>query len=563
MNCNCSRTRNLLSLLSGLMLYACFYPLNLGLVLGWVALVPLLIAVLNSETRRQAILTSLFAGLAFYVPVLQWMRVAHPAMYATWLGLALYCTFYLIVVMLLTRSLVRKGLPLWFVLPMIWTLGEYIRSHFPTGFSFLESIGFRTHVGFGWYHLGYSQRDNFLFSQLAKYTGIYGLTWVLVLVNCVLALWIQRYLSASSKMVYSNRRSLILATVGALLVVIGVHFSAINDGINDAVSLKSTLSHELKVKLIQTNIPQDIKNARGDEMLHQFLSLGDAAARERPDLIIWPETTCPDEWLDAETPSKRASLPVEFSKRQAMLREYLTNRFHSNILVGLNGLVYESKEVEWKYNSALFLNEDGTRDQRYDKMHLVPFGEYVPLRQTFPWMKMFTPYDHDYSCKPGETWTRFDLKKEDRDFHFGVMICYEDSDASMAREAVSRSIDAGEPLDFLVNISNDGWFNGTSEHEEHLSICRFRAIETRRPVVRAVNMGISAVIDEFGVVKKLPGDNYSSSKKVQAIVSDTLKLYDTATDKTIYVRFGDWVPGICFLCLFGCLIWSRVRAKAV
>ncbi|MFO0845212.1 MAG: apolipoprotein N-acyltransferase [Gemmataceae bacterium] len=140
------------------------------------------------------------------------------------------------------------------------------------------------------------------------------------------------------------------------------------------------------------------------------------------------------------------------------------------------------------------LDRDGVWARQHDKVHRVPFGEYVPLRHALPWLSRLAPYDFDYSVEPGAEFTRFTLPGS-VEATFGVMICYEDTDPAMARPYA-----AGRPVDFLLNISNDGWFDGTSEHDQHLALCRFRAVETRRSVGRAVNMGVSAVIDSNGRV---------------------------------------------------------------
>src|SRR5262249_19103627 len=158
-------------------------------------------------------------------------------------------------------------------------------------------------------------------------------------------------------------------------------------------------------------------------------------------------------------------------------------------------------------NSALYITSDGVVAGRYDKIHCVPFGEYVPFRKALPWMKKFSPYDFDYSIWPGESQQRFALDA----YRYGVLICYEDTDAELTKNYATPPGD-GPPADFLINISNDGGFDGTSEHEEHLAICRFRAIECRRAIGRAVNMGISAVIDGNGRVVALPGNTWAESK---------------------------------------------------
>ena len=151
-----------------------------------------------------------------------------------------------------------------------------------------------------------------------------------------------------------------------------------------------------------------------------------------------------------------------------------------------------------QYNSALSLPVRRRRQvDRYDKIHRVPFGEYVPLRDWLPFMNHFAPYDHDYSVRIGENLTRFVLGK----YRFGVLICNEDADPVLGRAYGSEDSD-GPAVDFLINISNDGWFADTCEHEQHLAICRFRAIECRRAVARSVNTGISAIIDSNGRVRE-------------------------------------------------------------
>src|SRR5262249_38310928 len=172
----------------------------------------------------------------------------------------------------------------------------------------------------------------------------------------------------------------------------------------------------------------------------------------------------------------------------------------ANILLGLNtDVVANSEGRVRKFNSALLLYKNGGRGGRYDKIHRLAFGEDGPFRDWLPWMAAFAPYDSDYSITAGEHLTRLKLGEH----HFGVVICYEDTDPLLARPYGVATAD-GPPADFLVNISNDGWFDGTSEHDEHLAIARFRAVEARRSVARAVNMGISALIDGNGRVLKPP-----------------------------------------------------------
>jgi apolipoprotein N-acyltransferase len=206
----------------------------------------------------------------------------------------------------------------------------------------------------------------------------------------------------------------------------------------------------------------------------------------------------------------------------------------------------------------------------------VPFGEYVPLRDWVPWMNKLAPYDFDYSVTPGEQQTRFTLG----DYRFGMVICYEDTDPYLARQYLYPG--SGQaPVDFLVNTSNDGWFDGTAEHDEHLAVARFRAIECRRALVRAVNMGISSVIDSNGRVLEprtvatyqigeqeiplwevsehagdLPLRRWEEFKKRPGVLTAVVPIDHRAT---LYAAWGDWLPWTCWLGIGLGLVISVVR----
>lgn len=230
-----------------------------------------------------------------------------------------------------------------------------------------------------------------------------------------------------------------------------------------------------------------------------------------------------------------------------------------------------------QYNSALFYPFTAdARAGRYDKIHRVPFGEYVPLRDWLPFMNYFAPYDHDYSIQIGEKLTRFVLGK----YYFGVLICNEDADPVLSRAYGQQDAD-GPAVDFLINMSNDGWFTDTCEHEQHLAICRFRAIECRRALARSVNTGISAIIDGNGRVLKpenlplfheegcdfwevpgpgavadLPEAEWSKYKNVEAVLRGTMPIDGRVS---LYVLWGDWLAwGCCIVVALG-LAWGRFR----
>jgi apolipoprotein N-acyltransferase len=547
------------AILSGGLLYACYFPLNFGF-LAWIALVPLLSLVRANARPWRIYMAAFVGGMVCFVPAIQWMRVAHPAMYAAWLVLALYCSLAQVLSIWLIRKLDRARIPLWLAVPIVWVAVEYFRSHFPTGYTWLEWANARHPIGYGWYMLGHTQHDWLSLIQISDLAGVYAVTFVVALVN--VAIWqsvalvprVRAWLRTSGPMpTPSYRPSLVAAALLVASVAYGLW----------------SINHEPfpagpQVALIQGNLPQDIKNTRGDEMARHFAALAHRAVRPaegepKPDLVVWPETSFVVPWLDVGPGVSLDELEPRFRRAYQIARDETAEAgtvWRTPMLYGLNTYQWEADGRQWLYNSALLADRDGRAVGRYDKIHLVPWGEYVPFRETFPFLQAFTPYEGEYSCKPGEQWTRFPLPVGDQTYHFATLICYEDTDATLARHYV-RPGQAG--VDVLVNISNDGWFDGTAEHEQHLAIARFRCVETRRSMVRAVNMGVSAIIDPDGRVIALPGETWGKSKKVEGVVRGSVPI-DTRT--TLYARAGDWLPIVGWLVIFGGFVRVRVYRPA-
>lgn len=527
------------AMLSGVLLYCTYFPLNLGF-LAWIALVPLL-GLVDANARPRRIYFAVFlGGLYWFVPVLQWIRVAHPAMYGSWMALSVYCSLFLVLTMYVVRRLVRAGMPLWLAAPVGFVAIEYLRTHFPVGFEWLDLVGARTATGFGWYLLGQTQHDWLALLQTADLAGMYGITFIVVMVNAVLYSMLRRYAPLREWLKAPAPTATLSPKVG--LLTGAILFGMVGYGIVRLQHDEFTAGPN--VALLQGNLPQDLKIQRGQEMAEHFAKLASEAVRPKdpntpkPDLVIWPETSYVDPWFDV-VPGRevrQASLP--FQRAHNLFRDSLrenVRQWRTPQLLGLNCLEWEGDETQWKYNSAVLMDGKGNYQGRYDKIHLVLFGEYVPFRQTLPFLQKFTPYEGDYSCKPGEHWTRFEVQGKERAYLFGVVICYEDSDPALARSYVAP----GTPkVDFLVNISNDGWFDGTAQHEQHLAIARFRAVESRRSLVRAVNMGISAIIDADGRVVALPGATWSESKKVEGIVRGAVPIDQRSS---LYALWGDWL----------------------
>jgi apolipoprotein N-acyltransferase len=319
-----------------------------------------------------------------------------------------------------------------------------------------------------------------------------------------------------------------------------------------------------------------------------------------PNLIVFPETSyakdwtefdpafpfdkLSDEWKDLVREDKgkiHAGMPMwQFKALCGWNRSILTEAqmAGAGILFGLNAGIIDPDNHSHRFNSAVMVDKNGQPQGRYDKIHRVPFGEYVPFRDWIPAMNALAPYETDYSVRAGQNFTRFPLDQH----RFGVVICFEDTDPTLARQYVCR--DGTPQADFFVNISNDGWFKGTPEHEEHLAISRFRAIECRRSLARSVNMGISAIIDPNGRVLQpeliqshedsdvgatriwqLPGENnrivelppsrWKDYKKVAGVLVGELPI-DQRT--SLYAQWGDWLPWVCWALIGVSLIWCRL-----
>jgi apolipoprotein N-acyltransferase len=571
--------RLLPALASGLLLWLCYFPADCGW-LGWVALVPLLTLVRSRARARNVYPSAWLGGLVFFVAAIQWMRVADPRMVYTWLALSLHCSLFVVLGIFLVRRLDRHTpLPLVLTVPAVWTALEYTRAHL---------LG-----GFPWYFLGHTQHDFLTVIQVSDLAGAYAVTFLAAAVNALVFEWlyrsraVRRFLALPEEPPRLGPRGLGLCTgLVALAVAADLGYGWWRLGQEDFAAGP-------RLALLQGNLPQQLRNDTSrNAFLDRFrhfdaLSFLAVYQPHRPDLVVWPETSYAAEGYLAAPYVLDEDVPEERHRWQTAFRQELrkvVKRWPANLLLGLNTTVLQEDGKEYRYNSALFVGKDGVPTARYDKMHRVPFGEYVPFREQLPWMNRFAPYPFEYSIRSGERWTRFPLAGR----HFGVVICYEDTDPYLARQYVSTENcrQTGEPkADFLVNISNDGWFDGTSEHEQHLAICRFRAIEARRAVVRAVNMGVSALIDGSGRVhaprlllevparpeegsgdelklkawevsageEALPAGRWADFKKVAGVLNAVVPI-DNRT--SLYADLGDWLPAGCWVLAGLGLAWG-------
>lgn len=473
--------------LSGLLLAGAFPPLSWGF-LGFFALIPLLLV---AEQRPFA--CGFFAGLSFFAPLLYWLNIvmitygglAPFFSVVAWLMLctflALYCAATLWLVFFFQR---RLGLALIFTLPLVWVAAEYLRGHLFSGFP--------------WGLMGYAAIDMPTLRQAADLVGVYGLSWLFVLVNCAGLLLIQQ----------ARRPSTWLALGVTALLVAGTWFYAAQPRPQAAAQGQS-----LQVGLIQGNIAQQQKwdPAFRQTTLDTYKRLSLAAVKQGADLLIWPEAATPFYLQEPGSDSRQVFDLVEQSARP--------------LLLGAPSYTVGSDGAYRHHNSAYLLDSTGQIAGRSDKIHLVPFGEYVPLGKLLFFINKLVTGVGDYT--PGEV-NPLALNGH----QLGVLICYEAIFPELARQYVK----GGSLL--LVNITNDAWFGRSSAPRQLLDMTRMRAIENRIWIARAANTGISALISPDGRVLYQTAI-FTPSQIVGKVV--------LGAAPTLYKRYGDSFAIACVL----------------
>ncbi len=528
---------------SGLLLYFAFPPADRG-YLAWFAMAPLLLLVKSDRPKRSVSLGAWAGGLTFWLLSVLWIWELDPSAWVAWIALATYLSLYWLAFLLLARiSVHRLKIPLMLAAPILWVGLEYVQAFALTGFP--------------WYYLAHSQYRYLPLIQICDVTGTWGLSALVMMAN---ACWVELLTTPLSRPTRRGQRLaraqvLRLAVLG-LLVAATVGYGAFRLG-------TARFPEGPRLALLQSNIRQEVRSGHDpNQIIQVYAQLIHRATRdpkERPDLIVWPETSYPRGFvrLDKELD------PAEFDRQgrsffpdatpAAWLRKMsdTSGELHGmvdslGVPMVVGSLLYDFHRAgPARYNAAILLEPGVESVQVYPKIHLVPFGEYVPLIETIPWITVLTPYERDAMPKlasgQGPVW--FDLGK----YRFANAICFEDTVADLVRRFFSETPDNHQP-DILLNISNDGWFRGSPEHDMHLAVGIFRAVENRAPIVRAVNCGISAVVDGNGrILKSLP-------KLTEGVLSARVPL-DPRT--SVYTAWGDWFGQACFAVSLGLLVlWA-------
>lgn len=469
-------------LATSLLLYMAFLPVGWA-ALGWVAFLPWLSLAATRGRPPRLYLLAWLGTFPWGFAVLSWVPVADWRMSFAWAVLGVYTSFHFVAAFYLVRLLRRRlGVPFTFGLPVVWVALEYVRANFAGGFATLI-LGSYQHDfpgGFAWYLLGHTQHDYPRLIQIADLGGAFAVSFVLAAVNGLLY---ESVVARWERPQFSRLWLLGQSLLVGLLLGATLWYGAWQLG-------REAGEKGPRVALLQGSMDQRIRNdtISPDEEKRErafqsqadlYSALVHLAVPYKPDLVVWPETSY-SPWAE-----DRPGVPDKFTRPTA---QGLASRSKLAHLLGANSRVCEEGRFVF-YNSAILVHPgEEMYGGRYDKTHRVPFGEYIPFVRYLSFLQWLAPYDAGYDIAPGRQFTQFELGRH----KFGVLICFEDTDPNVAREY--------RGVDFLVNMSNDGWFDGSSEHDQHLATCRFRAVELRKPVIRAVNMGISAVVDANGRV---------------------------------------------------------------
>jgi apolipoprotein N-acyltransferase len=494
--------RLILAGLSGAILSLSFHGSFLSLY-AWFSLALLLSSILGARARV-AFFCGFLHGLIFVLTCVAWIAEVlsvHGGMSraAGWGVLLLIAAVWAASIGFfawVVQRLSLRSLALALVgAPFLWISTEVFRAYLPE-------------ISFPWALLGYAPAENPALLQLTTITGIYGLSFLAAAFNALL-LWSDCGTAAGAR-----RR---LGIVGVVLVVLLLFM-----GIGPRFVPKAEGHHLARV--VQPNFPENLEymgdwyaEHKADLADLERLSLRPSPGGLQPDLLIWPEAPAPFSFQDPHFGPFISRLATEF---------------HDPVIVGV---------IEWKpgtelavgaqrnvlvpYNSAAMLNGIGQRTFSYDKMHLVPFGEFEPF-----------PFIHQVVSSVSEEVGGFHKGTEravgrfSNGNTFSVFICYE----AIYAEEVRAFADRGAQL--LINISNDGWFGTSEAAEQHLRMARVRAVENRRWLVRDTNSGISASIDPYGNVTRVMRRDMRDSADLA---------YDFRTDRTIYTRFNDWFAWMC------------------
>ncbi len=503
----------LAAICSGLLCTACFPPFD-QTWLCWIALTPLIAAIwFSGRDSRHSWLRNLLlgyvAGVVFFTATFSWFGSLGVLYENFWLrGLSLLLSIYLGLNFAFWSwfiGLIAPGdfLNSWrnlltaFLAAVVWVAQEWVR-----GWLF---------SGFGWNGLGVALHGNWLLIQIAEFSGVTGLSFVIAFANIIAVTTPLRLFREAQTHRVRPHFDFTFTLAGIVGLLSFGFYSAQN----------RPTAKPLRVAAVQADIPQHEKfdPQFSAQIFQRFARLSEIALQSGspPDLLVWPESSMPDPVRNLNTES--GDFVTRFSASSK-----------TDLLLGTLDVEYGRD-----YNAAVLLSGATQQMQIYRKVHLVPFGEYIPLRHSFPLFAAvagkWVPGDFD----AGKDYTVFRLTNSD--VRVAPLVCFEDTVGDLVRQFVLRG--AG----LLVDVTNDAWFLQSAGSRQHLANAIFRCVETRRPMVRAANTGVTCFVNEFGRVTQILQDE-TGSTFTEGVLTGEIKV-PTGSELTFYTQHGELFSKLC------------------
>ncbi|MHC4579993.1 MAG: apolipoprotein N-acyltransferase [Planctomycetota bacterium] len=522
--------------------------------LAWIAFVPFILACCRQAKPRRLFLTTYVVSLLYWMGNLYWI---FPVTIVGGITICLYTALLWPVLAMCLRYCRTKRVPLFLAAGVLIVGIERMQGLF---------LG-----GFFWRFLAHSQYENITIVQIADIFGAGGVSFLIAMVNGQLA---ELILDARRSMLESRSWKRALkpgsflksALVGAALIA-SIAYGRWRIGQEEQFIEPGPLAASL-----QSNVPQSVKRSfeSGDELFNGLMENSKVAVEAGAELVVWPETMV-QATLNPEVLGLLSS-SHQWTVFDGALAEHAKDSAY--VLVGAYGgtpeITGDMINLVERFNSAFLYKKDGKKAREvYSKIHLVPFGEVLPLRRKLSWfyellMKIkFIPYNFDYSLDHGTEYTVFEMTGENGreqapEYRFGVIICYEGTVPEIARR-FALDEQGNKKIDWIVNISNDGWFVRfkddrvlpSTELAQHAAVCAFRAVENRLAVVRSVNTGISCLIDSAGRIRDgfvqgtLPAEAMNRTG-MAGWFSDRIPI-----DRRVsfFSKYGEWLDYCCEVCV--------------
>jgi apolipoprotein N-acyltransferase len=499
------------------LLILCYPDLDLYFI-AWIALVPLLIAIIQRGPISSGVL-SFVCGVIFFTGIFRWIldftgfTLLHQTILGIYVGI-FFALFGLFFSLINIRCGIFTAL---LAAPFLWIPLEYIRANL-------------FFLALPWGLLAHSQYSIPQIIQIASFSGMYGVSFWVVLVNVGLtAFLLPLAYRFKKKGVYpgkilSKNESRAVVLLAVILTIIALTYGQIT-------GFKSKTGKGIQIAIVQGNIEQAKKWDRrfAKEITQTYADLTNKAARSKPSLIVWPEAATPS----SITRNRILYNQISHIAKTADTYLLIGSTQHQKLKRG------GSAKIEFRNSAFLISPDQEVEYNRYDKIRLMPFGEYLPLKNVIPWSYLQVPDLGSYI--PGEEFTVFNMPG----YRFSVTICWENLFPDLVRKFVKNG------AQFIVNITNEAWFGKTTAPYQFLCMNVFRAVENRVYMVRCANTGVSCFIDPYGRIFDRVRNENGEDIFVRGTLTQTVVPLNS---NTIYTRYGDWFVWLCMICSAGFLL---------